>query len=166
MARKYSVFKELVATAGGLYDRNYQLAPSWSARILRAGRGHLARFSEGTGTDAGEPQARCLRSNALLRPFIRNLRFNLDRHRLQILFAGGDHGVLDSLGHVSRFALINFDNDLIVNDVYDLGRSLAQFITQKPQSALQDVRAGALDRRVLAVALRHRHLLSIGRIVA
>src|SRR2546430_12808376 len=64
----------------------------------------------------------------LLRPLTRNLRLDFHRHGLHILLAGSAHCSLDSLCDLLGFVFINFDNDLIVNDVHDLFRSLAQFI--------------------------------------
>ena len=51
-----------------------------------------------------------------------------------------------------------------MNDVHDLRGRSAELIFQQTQRAFQDVGARSLNRRILAVALRHRNLLAIGRV--
>src|SRR5215471_17554440 len=72
----------------------------------------------------------------LLSPLAGNLGFDSYGHSSEIFFAGGAHSVLNFLGDVLGFVFTHFNYDLVMNDVHDLRRGIAQLIFQQAQRAL------------------------------
>src|SRR5918911_858975 len=76
---------------------------------------------------------------SLLHPLVRDLCLDLYGDFLDVLFARSAHRILDLFGNRIRLVGVSLPYNLVVHNVDDARRSVAQLIVKKAQSAFENV---------------------------